>query len=675
MENKKAPTWEPCSAIPEHTITQNYSQHPRYGRPDLVHTYCNKEGMTSFFVYRFEGKKFPGGKVCLPVSYGKLNGKEGLYFKGPTTKAPLYNLREAIECPEKPVLIVEGEKTSDAAKKYFSDFVVVTSFGGSNSPHKSDWSPLKGKSVTIFGDNDEAGENYAERVSKLLERIAKTIKIVRLPNKNLFPKGWDLADEIPAGIAFRQIREAVLNAKLLSIEFPIQRNDEVYALDIAERLLRENFDWDGFRTLHFFNSNFYKYNGKIYERVEDSLVESEVMNFIKQVCLPPKVNVGFRKNVLEIVKAEVHLSVKKHAPFFLSSSNKSLNGFVTSNGILDLGDDGKLLKPHLQPHSPELFSTNGLNYPFEPNSSCEFFRKFLQEVVPDNEVRQLLQEWVGYNLVVDTSQHTFVLLLGDGGNGKSVFCRVMRLLLGAENVSSLSLDSFNASRTFALASTEGKLANICEDLSETSKISEGLLKQFVSGDNLSVERKFKDHFELTPTARLTFSSNSFPRFIDRSNGIWRRCIVIPFDQTIAESKKDPKLGTDEFWLNSGELPGILNWALEGLGRLREKGTFTKPQVCEGLKDEYRRESNPAAQFLEEGYCYSPGISEGILSTTLYESYRNFCLNGGFVAINRTRFSREIKKIFPGVSLSKNAVTGCSRHRSRSWVGLQENSGF
>jgi hypothetical protein len=116
-------------------------------------------------------------------------------FSGPR---PLYGLDRLAARPDAPVLVVEGEKTADAATRRFKDYVVVTSPSGSNAARKAEWSPLKGRRVVIWPDADEPGSKYADTVADLLQGIAASTEVVAIPST--MPRGLDLADNVPPGL-------------------------------------------------------------------------------------------------------------------------------------------------------------------------------------------------------------------------------------------------------------------------------------------------------------------------------------------------------------------------------------------------------------------------------------------------------------------------------------------
>ena len=135
--------------------------------------------------------------------------------RGFPTPRPLFNLDRLAARPDAPVLVVEGEKTADAAAELLPDFVVVTSPFGAKSAGKADWSVLKGREVTIWPDNDEAGAGYAAAV---LRRVPHA-KLVDPPA--FLKDGWDLADVPTAGITPDIIAELIAVARRENVvEFP-----------------------------------------------------------------------------------------------------------------------------------------------------------------------------------------------------------------------------------------------------------------------------------------------------------------------------------------------------------------------------------------------------------------------------------------------------------------------
>ena len=191
--------------------------------------------------------------------------------------------------------------------------------------------------------------------------------------------------------------------------------------------------------------------------------------------------------------------------------------------------------------------------------------------------------------------------------------------------------------------TLGKLVNASGDTAALDRTAEGYFKQFVGGDRMYFDRKGIPGIEATPTARLVMSFNTRPRWVDRSDGIWRRLLLLPFRVQIPEEKRDKKLlmAGQPDWPFRVELPAIFRWAIQGLHRLRQRGHFTEPAVCKAALEEYRRESNPARMFLDE--CCTAAAEGKTAKGQLYERYRTYCQDNGYSPLANNKFGVEVKQ--------------------------------
>jgi|GEM_PF-1780679 len=446
--------------------------------------------------------------------------------------------------------------------------------------------------------------------------------------------------------------------------------DDICPADIAEAFLDETKlrDQLGLR-LRFHRGEFFEYNGTHYDVVPPSDFEARITKFLQNKPeTRERAKLSLTNAVMDNLKALTLVTEKTPPPVFCSDPAIAVpTALSMTNGIIDLQ---KLIaqQPFYYAHTPNLFTLIGLPYAYDCNAKCPIWDGFLLKMFPDPDVRNLLQEWMGYNLVHDTSFEKFMILYGEGANGKSVFMTVFREVLGKGNYSALGLESFNPVRTFPLAATIGMLANIVSEIGEWDRSAEGILKAFVTGEPMSIERKYRDPFVGLPTARLTFATNTLPRFTDRTDALWRRLMLVPCNvQILDESKQDKRLVNAEFWRTNGELPGVFNWAVEGLRRLRQRGHFFIPLECQAAKTEYQRESNPARTFLEENYCAAPNGS--MFSNAVYQQYHEWMEKSGQKPLGATQFGNEVKRAFKSATLSKYALRTPDGGRSRSWSGF------
>lgn len=316
-------------------------------------------------------------------------------------------------------------------------------------------------------------------------------------------------------------------------------------------------------------------------------------------------------------------------------------------------------------------SLRAVPHEITPSAQCPTFLRALTQILPDEPDRLLLQEIFGYCLLPDCRFQKMACLVGEGANGKSVVLLVLREMLGHQNVGSVSLDAIDPSRSFLLATLNGMLANIVEDMNEVKMVAEGTLKQLVAGEPVLIERKYKDPVPARLTAKWVMSTNTLPRLSDKTEGMYRRLIVLPFLQSFSDPSVQRKdFANPEFWRQSGELPGVLVWALQGLARLLQQGRFTESANAAVALKRYRLEGSPARLFCIDHVAEKTGAE--LASCVLYESYVSWCKENGCQPLAATTFTKEVHRQFPNASISEHARnfrTAFGIKRTRFWSGL------
>ncbi|WP_283701124.1 DNA primase family protein [Clostridium perfringens] len=320
------------------------------------------------------------------------------------------------------------------------------------------------------------------------------------------------------------------------------------------------------------------------------------------------------------------------------------------NGLLDIRDMS------FKEHTPSYLSTVQLNVEYNPQVDCPQFKKFLNEVL-DCKLIPLVQEIVGYLLTTNTASQKAFVFWGPARTGKSTLLWVVEyLLLGKKNVSNIPWQEIGDK--FKTAELLGKLANVFSDLPSKSIDDTGIFKVVTGEDYLMAEKKNKNPFKFKPFARLVFSCNELPRnYVDRTEGFYRRLIIVPFNRQIEKSKIDKALK----YKFQEEKEGILNWALEGLKRLYENNfEFSENELTDGVKKEYKRENNNVISFVEE-CCELDGLFS-CSRIELYESYKEFCVEAGLKALSQIKFNKELEGNFN--------ITRSRSGKLRSWNGVR-----
>jgi hypothetical protein len=195
---KPAVTWQtvPADADPWEI------RHFEHGKPSATWKYLDKEGRLLGIACRFD---FPdGSKVVMPYTHGTETNlvtgeiKTGWRFKAFTDPRPLYGLDRLAAKPDAPVVVVEGEKAAEAASKLFPGHVAVTWPGGSKAVDKADWSPIKGRHITIWPDADAPGHKAVAEVAKRCRQAGAAGEATITPPEGV-AEGWDAADALAEG--------------------------------------------------------------------------------------------------------------------------------------------------------------------------------------------------------------------------------------------------------------------------------------------------------------------------------------------------------------------------------------------------------------------------------------------------------------------------------------------
>lgn len=251
----------------------------------------------------------------------------------------------------------------------------------------------------------------------------------------------------------------------------------------------------------------------------------------------------------------------------------------------------------LEPHHPSFLSTVQIPIQFDVEATCPKFTNFMNEITyGDIELIAVHQEIVGYLLSAEIKCEKAFYYYGWGANGKSVLAKIISVLVGEQNVSSIPLSQFNSE--FGLEAIVGKRVNIAsENESKGSHLNTEELKAIVSGDGMTISRKYRTALtNYKSVCRQLFLGNSLPKTSDLSNGFFRRMFIIPFARNFSEEEQNRNL-IDEL---TDEMSGIFNWAVIGLNRLNKQNfNFSHSQAIEIEHAKYVKSLHPVRSFYEE----------------------------------------------------------------------------
>lgn len=182
-------------------------------------------------------------------------------------------------------------------------------------------------------------------------------------------------------------------------------------------------------------------------------------------------------------------------------------------------------------------------------------------------------------------------------------------------------------------------------------VSENRLKTMISGGTVVIEMKYKGQFSYRPQAKWVITGNELPRINDASDGFWRRILLIPFNNVIDKPDK-------EFVERKiiPELPGIFNWALDGLQQLRKHG-FIEPEASKMAKDEWKEDSDPIRVFIADILEVTGLDKDRLENDTIYEKYTSWCNRSGNKPFSREHFGRRLISLLESRNVFRKKSNG------------------
>jgi putative DNA primase/helicase len=360
-----------------------------------------------------------------------------------------------------------------------------------------------------------------------------------------------------------------------------------------------------------------------------------------------------KKAMIELLCAQSGVSVDASA---LDADPLLLN---FKNGTLHLGTR------EFRPHRPIDRLTKVLDYDYRPGTACPRFERFLAQVWPERLVQLLMQRFAGYCLSGLTTEQKFVFLFGTGSNGKGVFARILKALLGAYCVQSpisMLLESRDNRSAAApeLVDLRGARLSICSEPPPGAYINASVICA-ATGEDAIAARKLYQHIQSwQPTHKFLVLGNHKLRTRGVSEAIRRRLCLVDCGQHFTGASCDPHL-YDKLMK---ELPGIAVWAIEGFQQWQKTG-LDVPESVRAAGEEFARENDPLADFFERA-C---DLDDKALCTRreLFQHYREFCAaNNVAYPLSQPNFTAQVAEhgIRDG---GKRRIKGAME---RMWNGIQ-----
>jgi putative DNA primase/helicase len=588
-------------------------------------------------------------------------------FRSTVSEHPIWGF-ETLAKRQGTVIIAEG--IFDAISCYQEGFPVVSAITGSfSSEQKKDLIPaLQGRDVIICMDYDpqtHAGQKFTERLATELFENGIRVSAVFLHGGEQKSDLNELYASKPSKhtldslFAQAQSWDAVQIERIAEIE---NENTKRQELSVFLRRCATVFDWPTVAQMiedAKQNGGFAKaWLSELAKSLKAAPKEIDVVKEFKEKydCLFHEAlgwheyngSLWVRRSEYEIRQYIGKLLGRFQTAKLVDSVRTLLRSeliykgeFNVNKKILNFPNgDLEIESGELRNHSRNNFTTIQMNYSYDPAAECPEWLKFIEEITDGARDRQdLLQEMFGYCLTHDTRYQKCFYLIGDGANGKSVLLGVLESLIGEENTSHVEIAFLNSD--FQRIKLANSMVNVCNDIKTDVAGTGSFFKAIVTGDTISGCFKGKDFFDFKPSCKMVFAANNMLSTRDIDNGFLRRICFLNFPITFVndpKKKNERKRVPDLQKKLLKELPGILNWSLQGLKALTEQGSFTNTTDQERLIRELEMINDPIAAFVddvivEKLYMFSVMQDRDII----YNEYKKWCNETNSIPISSRWF--------------------------------------
>jgi putative DNA primase/helicase len=398
-------------------------------------------------------------------------------------------------------------------------------------------------------------------------------------------------------------------------------------MEVARDLVRERYtDPSGMLTLRHWRGGWWQWRTTRWVECEQRAMVSAAYTFTeyalyvgaKDESLPWAPNRRKIGDLLDATAAVVHTPEALSMPTWLDERKYDGRLVACTNGLLDVA------RRELLPHTPAFFNATSVPFGYDPSAGQPArWLDFLAQLWPsDDDSIAALQEWFGYVISGRLDLHKMLLLVGPTRAGKGVTARMLGALVGAKNVAGPTLSSLNGD--FGLAPLLDKTLAVISDARlngrNASVVVERLLS--ISGeDTLTVNRKYREQWTGKMPTRLMLCSNELPQLGDASMAIAGRFVPLLLNRSF--------LGREDHQLEvklAQELPGILNWSLDGLERLVVDGRFTRPPGADEAMVALQDLASPVAAFVRDR-CVR-GREHSVAVDELYAAWRLWADDNG-----------------------------------------------
>ena len=579
-------------------------------------------------LYLFTAKD--GKSVCMPyfnqegsqiaIRHRNHPDSKTRFWWGEGLKGNLYGLQFLKKMPRDYIILVEGE--SDCQCAWQDDIGAIGVPGAKNFKEKDAKLFAEFKKIYIHQEPDDGGAEFVRKICQYLppEKLyticafdvddeCKDLADLHKKGKLTLENLMKVAQKIPE-IYFREINRTI---------------DDAEHVRIANQVLTE-------LSIKYYKCNYYVYNNGVYK---------EGLSKIEKCILSIDNNIkrNTRSEVLDYLRIAEGVEI----------ANIDANLINFKNGIYHIDTYT------LEAHSPEIFTLCQINASYLTDEELAFLVQNGENLYIDDFFEDIscghieridtLQEFLGYSITYSVKKQKCLFLLGEtADNGKSTFNELVLVLAGEDNCCSLSIGEFG--ERFFGAELQDKLLNIVHEVENIQMKDLSNFKTVITGNEISVEQKYKDRYKLKPFTHHIFAMNNLPDLKNGGDeGFFRRIQIVPFEAKFTDEEKE-KFDFDKL-VTDTSLDYLANISLRKYTKMlkEHRRYFSNYKESDAIIEGYKVEDNSALTFFNDTCLYASLIDTNnkVIVKELYATYSTWCIRNSLDALT--------KKIFKNMAIS------------------------
>lgn len=605
------------------------------------HVYCSVDGLPV------------GKKIIFRLPEGSKTGiwyrwENGQYEKGLNKmKMPLYHLPQLVTSIGI-IYIVEGEKDVETMERLgYTATTTPNGAGGQTKLSEDEKRLFAGRAVVVIGDNDDAGQKYAEIICNTLRK--KAAKVINLNPMLLWeelPEKGDISDiaehlgddETKTRIqeAFHQASQDDLYNRPYIYKDDKKSGDFAVSAPLLADYIRKNMQYLFVKSDTKSSVQRYMYQDGCYRHISDA----EFKGYIKDNLPLPMQSTRTVNEVFGLLDTDYD---RFYTPEDLNADEHYIN---FTNGILNL-DDMTMIE-----HSPDILSTIQIPCNYNPNAQppeSQNFDSFINHLCyGDKERIKLVLEFMGVSLsnIAGYRAKKALFMVGQGDTGKSQCKELISKLIGSDYVCSIDISELE--KRFGTSNIYGKRLAGSSDMGYMTVDELKLFKQITGGDTIFAEHKGENGFHFRYKGVLWFCCNEMPKFGgDKGEHVYKRMMILECSNPV--EKKDPELLEKMYF----EREYIVYRCVQALRAFIKRGyQYTTPVCCVDAVKQYQTDNDSVLRFINE--CTTTRNGRDTYNTKkVYESYVGWCRANGEYTVKKSEFKRTLEKSGIGESYPVN----------------------